>query len=88
MASNGCHRPSLHPGHGLTAGKDDGGRLRLHSSPQIFGCEISERAALPLAVIALGKIGFQRCVRSAGLAVEDELCGLLTTLKGARYHPC
>ena len=87
MASNRCHRPSLHRGHGFTAGKDDGGGLRLHNRPQILGREITERAALPVAVIALGEIEIDRRVRRASLAIEDELGGLLTTLKRARHHP-
>ena len=87
MASNRCHRPSLHRGHGFTARKDDGGRLRLHNRPQILGREITERAALPLAVIALGEIEIDGRVRGASLAIEDELGGLLTTLKRARHHP-
>lgn len=36
MASNCCYGSSLHPGHGFTTGEDDGGRLRLHHSPQIL----------------------------------------------------
>ncbi|MNR32021.1 hypothetical protein D3C85_1495720 [compost metagenome] len=61
--------------------------MRLHNLPQILGREITERAALPLAVITLGEIGINRRVRRARLAIEDELGGLLTTLKGARHHP-
>ncbi len=87
MASNRCHRPSLQRGQGFTAGKDDGGRLQLHNRPQILGRKITERAALPLTVIALGEIGIDRRERRASLAIEDELGGLLTTLKRARHHP-
>lgn len=61
--------------------------MRLHNRPQILGREITERAALPLAVIALGEIEIDRRVRRASLAIEDEPGGLLTTLKRARHHP-
>ena len=87
VASNRCHRPGLHRRHGFTAGKDDGGRLGLHNRPQVLGREITECAALPLAVVALGEIVIDRRGRRASLAVEDELGGLLTTLKRARHHP-
>src|SRR5690606_1079352 len=67
--------------------KDDGGWLRLDNRPQFLGHEIAEHAALPLAVIALGEIDVNGSVRRASLTIEDELSGLLTTLKRARHHP-
>ena len=73
VAPDGRHRTGLHRGHGLAAGKDDGGGLGLHGGPQLLLRELPQGAALPGAVVALGELVINRRVRGAGLAVEDEL---------------
>ncbi|GAA5229890.1 hypothetical protein GCM10025779_07030 [Arthrobacter cryoconiti] len=59
--------------------------MRLHHRPQILGREITEHAALPLAVIALDESRIDQHFRRPNLAIEDELGRLLTTLKRARH---
>lgn len=47
-------------GDGLVAGENDGGGLGLYDLPQVLFGQVSERASLPLAVVAFCEVVVDR----------------------------
>ncbi len=83
MAADCLHGAGLHRRHRFTTGERHCRRLRLHGCPQLFGGQLTECAALPLAVVALGDTVFDRRQGYTGLVVEDELGRLAAALQWA-----